>query len=160
MDLKFEVSGRIARPVDEVFEAVVNPEKLSGYFTTGGAKGRLETGATVTWDFHDFPGAFPVEVVEVEKNRRIILKWEASEGGPAEGEEAMMTSAGYMTTVTMRFEDLGDGRTLVSIAEEGWRQTPNGLKASYGNCMGWSQMICAMKMWVEHGINLREGMYR
>ena len=30
MDLKFEVSGRIARPVDEVFEAVVNPEKLSG----------------------------------------------------------------------------------------------------------------------------------
>jgi hypothetical protein len=65
MDLKFEVSGRIARPVDDVFEAVVNPEQLSGYFTTGSARGRLETGATVMWDFHDFPGAFPVEVVEV-----------------------------------------------------------------------------------------------
>lgn len=160
MDLKFEVSGRIARPVEEVFEAVVNPEKLSGYFTTGGAKGRLETGATVMWDFHDFPGAFPVHVVEVEKNKRIILQWEANEGALSDGEEAMMTNAGYMTTVTMRFEDLGDGRTLVSIAEEGWRQTANGLKASYGNCMGWSQMICAMKAWVEHGINLRDGMYR
>lgn len=160
MDLKFEVSGRIARPVEEVFEAVVNPEKLSGYFTTGGAKGRLETGATVMWDFHDFPGAFPVQVVEVEKNKRIILQWEANEGALSDGEEAMMTNAGYMTTVTMRFEDLGDGRTLVSIAEEGWRQTANGLKASYGNCMGWSQMICAMKAWVEHGINLRDGMYR
>lgn len=160
MDLKFEVSGRIARPVDEVFEAVVNPEKLSAYFTTGGAKGRLETGATVMWDFHDFPGAFPVHVVEVEKNKRIILQWDANEGGPAEGEAAMLASAGYKTTVTMRFEDLGDGRTLVSIAEEGWRETPGGLAASYGNCMGWSQMICAMKMWVEHGINLRDGMYR
>jgi len=160
MDLKFEVSGRISRPVSEVFEAVVDPEKLSGYFTTGGARGRLDTGATVTWDFHDFPGAFPVRVVEVEKDRRIILEWDASDGGPAEGEEAMTTSAGYKTTVTMRFEDLGDDRTLVSIAEEGWRQTANGLKASYGNCMGWSQMICAMKAWVEHGLNLREGLYK
>lgn len=160
MDLKFEVSGRIARPVDEVFEAVANPEKLSGYFTTGGAKGRLETGATVMWDFHDFPGAFPVQVVEVEKNKRIILQWEANEGALSDGEDAMMAAAGYMTTVTMRFEDLGDGRTLVSIAEEGWRQTPSGLKASYGNCMGWSQMICAMKAWVEHGLNLRDGMYK
>lgn len=161
MDLKFEVSGRIARPVDEVFEAVANPDKLSGYFTTGGAKGRLETGATVMWDFHDFPGAFPVKVVEVENNRRIILQWEANEGPPLEdGHPTDIAASGYMTAVTMRFEDLGDGRTLVTIAEEGWRQTPGGLKASYGNCMGWSQMICAMKMWVEHGINLRDGMYR
>ena len=50
------------------------------YFTTGGAKGRLETGATVTWDFHDFPGAFPVEVVEVVPDEKIVLKWDASEG--------------------------------------------------------------------------------
>ena len=60
MALRFTVSGRIARPVHDVFEAVVDPDQLSEYFTTGGAKGRLETGATVTWDFADFPGAFPV----------------------------------------------------------------------------------------------------
>ena len=46
------------------------------------------------------------------------------------------------------------------IAEEGWRETEAGLAASYGNCMGWSQMLAALKAWVEHGINLREGMYR
>jgi uncharacterized protein YndB with AHSA1/START domain len=63
-------AGRIAKPVAEVFEAVADPTKLSGYFTTGGAQGRLETGATVTWDFHDFPGAFPVEVVEVVARTR------------------------------------------------------------------------------------------
>ena len=151
MELKFEVAGRIARPVEEVFEAVVDPGTLSRYFTTGGAEGRIEPGATVSWSFHDFPGAFPVEVVEVEKNKRIVLRWEADENDP---------SAKYHTIVTMRFEALEDGRTLVSIAEEGWRETPAGLKASYGNCMGWSQMLCAMKAWVEHGINLREGMYK
>ena len=67
MDLKFKVSGRIARPVEEVFEAVADPAKLSAYFTTGGAVGRLETGKTVQWEFADFPGAFPVEVVEVDR---------------------------------------------------------------------------------------------
>ena len=151
MELKFEVAGRIARPIEEVFEAIVDPGTLSRYFTTGGAEGRIEPGATVSWSFHDFPGAFPVEVVEVEKNKRIVLRWEADENDP---------SVKYHTIVTMRFEALEDGRTLVSIGEEGWRETPAGLKASYGNCMGWSQMLCAMKAWVEYGINLREGMYK
>ena len=49
----------------ELLDAVADPAQLSGYFSTGGAEGRLEAGSTVTWDFHDFPGAFPVEVVDV-----------------------------------------------------------------------------------------------
>src|SRR5215217_1687057 len=76
---QFRVSGRIAKPVHDVFEAVVDPKQLSGYFTTGGAQGRLETGATVTWDFHDFPGAFPVTVVEVEQDRRIVFRWDGEQ---------------------------------------------------------------------------------
>ncbi|WGM32691.1 SRPBCC domain-containing protein [Brevundimonas sp. NIBR11] len=159
MSLKFEVSMRLSRPVHEVFEAVADPTKLSGYFTTGGAVGRLETGQTVQWDFADFPGAFPVEVVEVVQDEKIVLRWEANEGPPESGEGA--AGAKYMTTVTMRFSPLdGDTRTLVCIAEEGWRDTPMGLKASYGNCMGWSQMLAAMKAFVEYGVNLREGAYR
>lgn len=160
MDLKFTVSAHIAKPVAEVFEAVANPDQLSRYFTTGGAKGRLETGATVTWDFHDYPGAFPVEVVKVVPDQKIVLRWEANDGDPiAEGSEEVRT-AGYLTTVTMTFQSMDDGRTLVRIAEEGWRETQSGLQASYGNCMGWSHMLCALKMWVEHGINLRDGMYK
>lgn len=160
MDLKFTVSAHVSRPVSDVFEAVADPASLSNYFTTGGAKGRLETGATVTWDFHDFPGAFPVEVVEVVPNEKIVLKWEANDGDPiAEGSD--IRTAGYKTTVTMTFQPVdNDRRTLVQIAEEGWRETESGLKASYGNCMGWSQMLAALKLWVEHGINLREGMYK
>ncbi|MGQ7792059.1 SRPBCC family protein [Faunimonas sp. B44] len=160
MDLKFRVAGRIARPVAEVFEAVVNPTELSRYFTTGGAKGRIEPGATVTWDFHDFPGAFPVWVTEVEPERRIVLQWEANEGAPPDDDTAVTPAGGYRTTVTMTFEPLQDGRTLVTISEEGWRETPGGLRASYGNCQGWMQMLCAMKAWLEHGINLREGMFK
>jgi hypothetical protein len=60
----------------------------------------------------------------------------------------------------MTFEPLEDGRRLVSIAEEGWRETPTGLKASYGNCQGRTQMLCAMKVYIEYGINLRQGMFK
>ncbi len=164
MDLKFRVAARIARPVHEVFEAVADPAKLSNYFTTGGAQGRLETGATVTWDFHDYPGAFPVEVVGVVPDEKIVLKWDASEGEPPNVENANrpeMATAPYKTTVTMHFKPLdGDTRTLVEIREEGWRETQGALDASYGNCQGWSQMLCALKVWLEHGINLREHMYK
>ena len=62
----------------------------------------LETGATVMWDFHDFPGAFPVEVVEVEQDRKIVLKWVASEGALGDDDAV----AKYMTIVTMIFEPL------------------------------------------------------
>ncbi|GGE55378.1 ATPase [Agaricicola taiwanensis] len=154
MNLSFSVYACVSKPVSEVFEAVADPDKLSRYFTTGGAKGRLEAGSTVTWDFHDFPGAFPVEVVEVEPDRRIVLHWGAVEPGKSGPDEE------YQTTVTFTFEPVEDGRTKVSVSEEGWRDTAAGLAASYGNCMGWAQMLSALKAWLEYGINLRDGMYR
>ena len=152
-ELAFKISGRISKSVHEVFEAVADPKQLSGYFTTGGAKGRLETGATVTWDFHDFPGAFPVHVIDVVQDKQIVLRWNAADGTPEQG-------GPYETTVTMSFEALDDGRTLVSIAESGWRDTPAAQKASYGNCEGWTGMLCALRVYLEHGINLRQGFYK
>ena len=152
MAYEFRVQGRIAKPVHDVFEAVADPSQLSGYFTTGGAKGRLATGATVTWDFHDFPGAFPVHVVEVVQDAKIVLRWGAAPDDDQAGQ--------YETTVTMTFEQLDDGRTLVTIHEAGWRENAKALKASFGNCEGWTGMLCAMKVFVEHGINLRADFYR
>ncbi|MDB5506742.1 MAG: ATPase [Devosia sp.] len=150
---EFKVSGRINKPVHEVFEAVADPRQLSNYFTTGGAKGRLETGATVTWDFADFPGAFPVHVVEVVADEKIVLRWAAADGTPEQG-------GSYETTVTMSFEALEDGRTLVSIAESGWRDTAAAQKAAFGNCEGWTGMLAALRIWLERRFNFREGFYK
>lgn len=149
--LSFSVSGRISKPVSEVFEAIVNPDRLSGYFTTGGAVGRMEPGATVLWSFAEFSGQFPVRVSEVVKDRKIVLHWASDEqtDGEDQGE----------TTVTLELSELDDGRTLINISEEGWGETAKGSKASYGNCEGWTQMLCCLKAFVEHGINLREGYY-
>ena len=159
MEINFRVAGHIDRPVEEVFEAVANPEKLSRYFATGGAEGRIESGATVMWDFHDFPGAFPVEVIEVVPNKKIALEWSAHEGDSGKiGAKGRDTD--YKTTVTMLFTATDDGRTLLQIVEEGWHDTAEALRGSYMNCEGWTGMLLALKVWIEHGINLREGLYK
>ena len=137
------------RPRHEVFEAVADPQELSAYFTTGGASARLEQGQTVTWDFADFPGAFPVEVSEVVPDEKIVFSWKANEPG-----------TDYQLQVTIRFSSVEEGRTKVEIEEAGWHSTDEARKASYGNCMGWAQMLAALKMWAEHRINLREGAYK
>jgi uncharacterized protein YndB with AHSA1/START domain len=149
--LSFTVSAHISRPCPEVYEAVADPDQLSKYFTTGGARGHLDAGAVVTWDFHDFPGAFPVTVVEAEPPRRIVIEWESSATAGDSGR----------TTTTFEFEPVDEGaRTLVTITEASWLPTPDGADSAFGNCAGWTGMLLALKAWVEHGINLREGLYR
>ena len=148
MDLKFKVQIKIQKPVAEVFDAVHNPSKISGYFTTGGASAPLDEGTTVEWAFADNPGdeklKFPVQVKEVAKNELIVLGWEGAKG--------------LDTTIEMEFEADGDD-TIVRISETGWRETQADLDSSYLNCFGWSQMICALKAYVEYGINLRKGAF-
>lgn len=149
-ELRFSVSGRIARPVDEVYEAVADPAQLSRYFTTGGARGRLAVGTEVTWEFADFPGRFPITVVEAVPPRRIVIEWEGAETVDDSG----------VTRTTFEFAPLDEGRrTLVTITEEAWAPTPDGASRAFGNCEGWTGMLAALKIWLEHGINLRDGFY-
>jgi uncharacterized protein YndB with AHSA1/START domain len=139
----FEVQLKIRKPVADVFEAVVDPKKLTGYFTRT-ASGRLASGETVMWSFPEFEGEFPVKVREVVANERIVLEWEAEEGG-------------YDTLIEMAFKPLDDGATMVQIRESGWRETPKGVESSYRNCGGWMHMACCLKAYLEYGINLRAG---
>jgi uncharacterized protein YndB with AHSA1/START domain len=105
MEPKFQVQLKIRKPVTEVFDAVVRPEKLSGYFLQT-ASGGLAEGATVKWKFAEVPEAFDVVVRQVVKDERIIFEWPAASGG-------------YNTRVEMTFKPLDDRNTMVQISESG-----------------------------------------
>lgn len=94
-------------------------------------------------------------MVEVERDKRIVLRWDATKNTAAPD-----ASGARRTNVIMTFEPIDGDRTLVRITEDGWLETPEGLAASYGNCEGWTGMLCAMKVWLEHGLNLRDGFYK
>src|SRR5262245_4339397 len=143
MEPRFQVQLKIRKPVAEVFDAVVKPEKLSGYFVQT-ASGPLAEGATVKWKFAEVPDAFDVVVRELSKNERIVFEWPAASGG-------------YNTRVEMVFKPLDAQNTMVQISESGWHDDPAGIKASYGNAGGWMHMMCCLKGSLEYGINLRAG---
>ena len=141
MELKFQVQAKIRKPVDEVFEAVHNPEKLSAYFTNGGASGPLDEGKSVTWKFKEFPGTFPVQVTKVINNKKIAIEWSlpGSSVVPAE----------------FSFDALGDQSTLIRISCWGFKENQNSLDESYSHCSGWMQMLCSLKAYLEYEKILR-----
>jgi len=143
MDPKFTVQLKIRKDPEEVFDAVVKPDKLSGYFVQT-ASGPLVEGKTVKWKFAETAQSFDVVVREVSKNERIVFEWPSDSGS-------------YNTRVEMIFKRLDDGATLVQISESGWRPDPGGVTASYGNAGGWMHMMCSLKAYLEYGINLRAG---
>lgn len=148
MVLRFAVQAKIKKPIEEVYDAVYNPKKLSKYFTTGGASGPLEEGSEVIWDFHDYPGSFPVYVIQSIKNQKIVFEWAS----------AVETSNRLRVEIT--FESLGEDSTLVKISESGWTSDEQAsLDESYSNCQGWTQMLCSLKTYLEYEKNLREFYY-
>ncbi|MCE9672696.1 SRPBCC domain-containing protein [Myxococcus stipitatus] len=143
MELKFQVQLKIQKPVSEVFDGVVNPKKLSGYFVQA-ASAPLVAGTTVKWRFAEVPGEHDVIVREVRPDERIVFEWEAAGGG-------------YNTRVEMNFKPIDEKSTLVQVSESGWREDAQGQAASYDNCGGWMHMMMCLKAYLEHGINLRHG---
>jgi uncharacterized protein YndB with AHSA1/START domain len=143
MEQRYQVQLKIRRPAADVFDAVVRPEKLSGYFVQA-ASGPLAEETTVKWRFAEVPGEHDVLVRRVIKDQRIVLEWQAG-------------ADGRKIQVEMLFQPLDAGSTMVQISESGWRDTPEDVKSSHGNAGGWMHMMCCMKAYLEYGINLRAG---
>jgi uncharacterized protein YndB with AHSA1/START domain len=141
MQPKFSVSTRINKPVGEVFDAVVNPKKITGYFCNA-SDGPLVEGKSVHWTWSAKPVTHEVKVKQIVPNSKIVIEWPSASGGT--------------TIAEMSFSSLEDGRTLVSVSESGWPESEDGLKASYKNCEGWQHMISCMKAYLQHGIDLRQ----
>jgi len=143
VDLKFSIQTKINKPVSEVFDAVINPKKITGYFCHA-SDAPLVEGQTVHWSWKGPKGdmKLPVIVKQVIKDSKIVIDWPAMSGG--------------QTIAEMTFSTLEDGRTMVQIAEAGWPGTEVGLKASYKNCEGWQHMLSCLKAFTEYGIDLRK----
>ena len=140
MDIQFQIQTKILKPVEEVFEAVVNPARLSGYFTKSATP--MKEGETSLWKFHEVPEEFPVHIHKIVPNQLIVFEWNSHDS---------------RTRVEMRFEAIDKKSTMLMISEGGWPETQKGLNGSYDNCQGWTHMSLCLKAFVEHGINLREG---
>ncbi len=142
MDFDVNVRERILKPVNEVFDAVVDPEKMSNYFISG-ASGPIQAGTTVIWEFADVGAKVSIDVLEVEENRKIVL--ESSALGPR-------------IRTTIQFAADGPNATVVTVTESKFPLTEEGVKRALGQNAGWTYTLCGLKAYVQFGINLRTGL--
>src|SRR6476620_9835974 len=77
--LEIKAGLKILKPAHEVFEAIVDPKKMSGYFISS-SSGRMESGKTLIWQFPEFDMQFPVRVQKVEAPDYISYYWDDLDG--------------------------------------------------------------------------------
>ena len=143
MGVEVNVRDRILKPVDEVFDALVDPAKMSQYFISG-ASGPMKAGTRVEWEFAGVGAKVAIDVLEVEENRRIVYEW--APGG----------TVSSRTTIQVKEDD--PGTTVVTVNEAKFPLDHEGFKRAMGQTAGWTYTLACLKAYLQFGINLRLGL--
>jgi uncharacterized protein YndB with AHSA1/START domain len=139
--LEVNTQLRIARSPGAVFEAIVNPKEMSHYFISSGSS-RLDKADSVTWRFAEFDGRLDIKPQDIKKDSSVSFLWSAG------GTEAL---------VTISLQPVPRGATVVRVKESGWPADAKGIATCVRQTQGWMHMLCCLKAYLEHGINLRKG---
>lgn len=141
--LEIRTSLQIRKPPNEVFEAIVDPVKMSNYFIEKGS-GRIEEGKQVIWKFPEFEMEFPVRGGRITPGEYISFYWET------DGEELI---------VEITLIPGAGASTVVEITEKSRENDEKGIKWLKGNTAGWANFLACLKAYLEYGINLRKGAF-
>lgn len=141
--LEIKASLQILKPADEVFEAIVDPAKMSNYFISE-STGRMEEGKELVWRFPEFDMNVPVRVGRIVKNKYISYYWENN------NKELL---------VEITLNPYKDNMTVVNITEKSMDNDEKGINWLKGNTEGWANFLACLKAYLEYGINLRKGAF-
>lgn len=140
MELISQANLQIQKSVDEVFEAIVNPEFMTKYFISE-STGRLESGKEVFWKFPEFEESYLIKDVTLNGHEIISFCWDPE------------------TKVIIHLENYSNNNTVVKVTESGKELNELNLKWLVSNTAGWSNFLASLKAFMEYGIELRKGAY-
>jgi uncharacterized protein YndB with AHSA1/START domain len=141
--LEIKTALQVMKPVHEVFEAIVDPAKMSQYFISK-SSGRMEEGKILFWRFPEFDMEFPVRVGKLIKDSYISYYWSIDD---------------QELIVEILLTPVSENSTIVAIIEKGRNNDEAGLKWLKQNTEGWANFLACLKAWLEYGINLRKGAF-
>jgi uncharacterized protein YndB with AHSA1/START domain len=141
--LEIKTNIQVQKPVHEVFEAIVDPEKMSNYFISE-SSGRMEEGKELSWKFPEFDMQVPVRIGKIEPNKYISYYWNSNDGKELLVEITLMSKG---------------NDTHIIITEKSMPNDEAGVKWLKGNTEGWANFLACLKAWLEYGINLRKGAF-
>ena len=134
----------ILKSQHEVFEAVVDPIKMSGYFISK-SSGRMEEGKHLIWKFPEMDMDVPVRVAKIEKDKYISYYW-----NDEDGKELL---------VEMTLTPKENNSTFLVVTEKSRDNNEQGIKWLKGNTEGWANFLACLKAYLEYSINLRKGAF-
>lgn len=140
MKLIAEATIQIQKTSEEVFEALVNPDKLTKYFLSE-SSGPMTEGKTLMWKFKEAPDRFPVKIEKIEPNKTIVFIWDTD------------------IVVTIHLKSQSDKSTVIKVTENGKPLNEENLKWVIGNTEGWANFLACLKAYLEYGIQLRKGAF-
>ena len=144
-DQKLEIKAalQILKPAGEVFQAIVDPAKMSNYFISE-SSGPMEAGKTLTWKFPEFDERFPIRVGKIEQDKYVSYFWD-------HGDQELLVEI----TLTPK----GEHATLVTVTEKEMDNDEAGMSWLKGNTEGWANFLACLKAYLEYGVNLRKGAF-
>lgn len=128
----------IRKPVDQVFEALLDPSITSQFWFSRGS-GRLEVGKRFRWDWEMYGHHTEVDVKAIEANRRILIEWNGPDN-PSLVEWTFEAKGKDGTFVNVENWGFGSGDANKTVAE------------AINSTGGFSFLLAAMKVFLEHGI--------
>ena len=141
--LEIKVALQISKPAHEVYEAIVDPKKMSNYFISE-SSGRMEEGKQIKWRFPEFDEEFPIRVGRMEKDKYISYHWDV------DGKDLL---------VEMTLTPVDGEATVVTVTEKAMENNEAGIKWLAGNTEGWANFLACLKAYLEYNINLRKGAF-
>lgn len=127
----------IRKPVEDVFEAFVNPAITTKFWFTE-STGRLEPGKVIRWEWEMYGVSAEVRVKAVEPHRRILIEW----GDPP-------------VPVEWQFTSRADETTLVGISNWGFSGSEDEVfKKAMDSMGGFSFVLAGLKALLEHNVIL------
>jgi uncharacterized protein YndB with AHSA1/START domain len=141
--LEIKTAIQILKPAHDVFDAIVDPLKMSNYFISA-SSGKLEEGKQIIWRFPEFDMEFPVRAGKIEMDKYISYYWDID---------------GIELFVEMTLTPRDNNATLVTITEKSRDNDEAGIKWLKGNTEGWANFLACLKAYLEYGINLRKGAF-
>lgn len=142
--LEIKTGIQIMKPRNEVYQAIVDPKKMTNYFISE-STGNLVEGTEVTWKFPEFEGEVLIEVDRIIPNELVSFKWEGAKGKKLK--------------VEMTLLEIPEDSTVVKVTEGKMEADKAGLQWYGGNTEGWANFLACLKAYLEHDINLRKGAF-
>lgn len=141
--LEIKTAIQIGKSAHEVFEAIVDPTKMSNYFISK-SSGRMEEGNFLIWLFPEFEMEVQISVGKIVENKFISYYWTIDE------KELL---------VEMTLSPFKNNSTIVTVTEKSRTNDEAGIKWLQGNTEGWANFLACLKAYLEYGINLRNGAF-